>query len=144
MILSQRHERPFLVTAALAGVISAVAWVFGEGLWAARFASSAVMVTMTWFCSAVVIFAMTQPGAGKALPVMVFLPIKAFSLLGLILCLRTLGLELSSFLTAMNLYFVAAIGCFAVDSAARRIRESGQLDLLPADSALAEPTRTHV
>lgn len=144
MILSLRHERPFLLTAALAVGIAAAAWALGFGLWASRFAMTVSMVTITWYCSAVIIFSMTQPGAKKVLPVLVFLPIKAFSLLGLILGLRSLGVELSSFLTAMNLYFIAAIGCFAVDSAARRIRESGRFDLLPSKSDLAEPTRTNV
>lgn len=101
-------ETLFVHTAAIAVCVALLAFTRLDVLWAGRFAFFAVVATLNWYClGAVLIGATSKPQRTSLVLGGVLGKLVCFTLL--FVGAFTIGVELTSFVAAMNVFFLAAL-----------------------------------
>lgn len=97
-------DRVFVRTALMALVVAMVALTRFDAMWAARFSMVTVLATLSWWCSATALRAVT---AKREFTVMAAVFGKIWCLMALFLGIAFMGFEVTSFLAGLNLYLLA-------------------------------------
>ncbi len=124
--------RTFMLSGAMALAGSVTAWILGDGIWAARFAFSAAVLSTNFYFLSLLVIAATRRDAAMAM----------LCLLAKLACMGALfaglwygGLEVTSFLAGMSLSFVAHVAMSAAGARLARARAE--------DAAVLAPLKTN-
>ncbi|MDX2176171.1 MAG: hypothetical protein SF028_06845 [Candidatus Sumerlaeia bacterium] len=95
---------PFIITAVLALAIAVVALAGGAAVWTAHFAACAVLFTVNWYASAVLLRGISER---RTVPLLLALQVKLASFGALFALFMFFGADVTALLAGLHLYFVA-------------------------------------
>jgi hypothetical protein len=98
--------RLFVLTGVVSVVIASVAAMV-DSLWALRFFVVAVLALLNWYALAKALFGVTNGNLGE---IVTGVAIKPLLLISLLIVAKSGGLEVTSFLAGINVFFILLIG----------------------------------